>query len=372
VLDRLPAMAGTIKITPARTDVERSALKLPDCALPRPGEHVTWFKLAVMHTGVLLGHTHDGRPHIETQSGHEFADSFEVIRRADREGVSNPIWEPLPGNARFVLPVKHEADAFRSLLLRMAPPGTRPRDLMSEVYERGYEIFLCGRTVRDILTGRPPAFAEIVTTMPLHLLHPLAVSMYSDANVWMGDSDRLEGHITIGSAPNEADTVVRIRLFRRANPGTADAEFGADFMLDVQHCDLSCTALYFDPFNNVLVDPTGYGINDVESKLLRLVCEDACQDPRDGARIALKVVKLKLLQYSPAPGQQDRLTSLFSQLPALSGIEFLSLLESEVCADLSEAEVAVALEEIRKAYNDLGELARFDETMRLRQRDRQL
>lgn len=359
-------MATQIRIDKPRTDVAREALKLPFCMMPKPGEQVTWYKLAVKYEGMLVGHKYDGRPCIQTGSGVESVASFAVIRRADHTSIADPNWAKLPEEARFVLPTPAEAEAFDRLLNKVAPPGTRIRDLMWEIFERGFEVFLCGRTVLDVMTQRPPGTAEIVTTMPLHVLQPLAQSMYSEKYVHIGDSDRQDGYMAIGQAANPAGRVAQLRLFRHTSPGTAEAEFGADICLDTQHGDLSCNAVYYDPFNAVLLDPTGFGISDVDDKLLRLVCADYCQDPRDSARIALRLVKLRQWEYQPAPGEEGRLKDLDQKLPALTDIELLALVDTEVCSGLTADEAKAAMDELQAIFDELGEGRRFENCLRLK------
>jgi hypothetical protein len=99
----------------------------------------------------------------------------------------------------------------------------------------------------------------------------------------LNDDDCWQGRLRLGGLPGSGDPVIGLSVFRHSYAGQADALFSDSFEYDVRNRDFSCNAIYFDPFNNVYVDPTAHGIYDAEQRLLRLVADTSlCTRPQLG------------------------------------------------------------------------------------------
>jgi tRNA nucleotidyltransferase/poly(A) polymerase len=77
-----------------------------------------------------------------------------------------------------IRPLQQERDALLGLLNRHIPPGPTYLELIEEVWNRGYEIFLVGGTVRDVMAGLKSQDVDMVTSIPLDRAIPLLASMY--------------------------------------------------------------------------------------------------------------------------------------------------------------------------------------------------
>jgi len=347
---------GLVRIGPAREAVAPEALRLPACPLPRPGDVVTWYQNTIRCTGLLLGHTYRSEPCIEPrQGGVTRLASFDDIRIDDRRRAVGPNWLRLPASSTVTRPHDHELEYLERLLDCAAPSGTEHRTLALEIWNRGYEIFLAGATVREALAKRDVRNAEFVTTMPLDRLHPVVVGMYGLGNIALGELGREWGRLRLGGAERVAsDAVVEVRVFRHAAPGTNAAVFGASFERDLWFGDLSCNAVYYEPINKVLIDPTGFGLDDATGCCVRGVFQPNERSAEELARIGLRVVKQRLRGYQPAPGCDEQLTMLLSKLPAMPHPVRAAALVAEVFEDLDSGECDGAWIAMRNVFADLG------------------
>jgi hypothetical protein len=261
---------------------------LPPTGSPRPGDRVTWFQDALRLNGTLIGHRQDGRPCIQNDfGGFSEAMSFDHIRLEDPKRRIGPNWTRLPSGSVVVRPTEKELEQFRRLLTQRTPPGPKYIDLVTEIWARGFEVFAVGGTVRDIISGAETNDVDLVTTMPLVKLTPLVHSMYRRPRKLDGAA-ALNGHLRLGGEPGTGDPFIDICVFKHSLPGTAQAIFGSEFASDIAHRDFACNAMYFDPVNESLLDPSGLGISDAEKRSLNLVCN---QDMRSAYHIGQMVIR---------------------------------------------------------------------------------
>jgi hypothetical protein len=148
------------------TVISVANLTLPDCPLPRPGEKVFWFVRSNPMTGFLLGHDTKGLAVIATSFGHSVRKRFDEIRLANPFERRRPNWCYLPTTAKLFRPNEALTLRFKTLLNQRIPPGPRYIDLIHEIHYRGFEVFLVGGTVRDVIAGHNPKDVDLVTTMP--------------------------------------------------------------------------------------------------------------------------------------------------------------------------------------------------------------
>src|SRR5262249_28389701 len=131
--------------------VDPRSLRLPECPIPRPGDRVCWYSGARLVQGQLTGHDGDGRPLIINELGNGGGrDSFDQIRLVDPFRRRGPNWMYLDPCARIVRPPADIRERFRSLLCGAIPPGPTALDLAREIWNRGFETFVVGGTVRDV------------------------------------------------------------------------------------------------------------------------------------------------------------------------------------------------------------------------------
>ncbi len=190
---------------------------------------------------------------------------------------------------------------------RVIPADAIPRDaldadalrVIARLESQGYQAYLVGGCVRDLLIGRKPKDFDIATDA-----HPRQIKrLFRNARV-IGRRFKLV-HIVYG------DHVVDTATFRRdpfrgadgrdAEPdaeGPAEAlddllivddnEFGTAEE-DARRRDFTVNALFLDPLHNVILDYVG-GIEDLERGVLRTIGEPSTRMAEDPVRI-LRAIK---------------------------------------------------------------------------------
>jgi hypothetical protein len=235
--------------------------------------------------GVLKGHDIYGNAIIINDFGNPNVKPFAEIRLEDFQQARLPNWHYLPTGGRLRKPDPFTIAAIHSSLDRPVPPGPTYNDLIREIWSRGFEVFVVGGTVRDLLGGQEPNDVDIVTTMPIVLLQQFLRSMYR----YKPSDNKVRGFIRIGGRPGTHDPFVDLKVFSNSLAGTRDAVFGSDFTLDAAHRDFACNALYYDPCNNIIVDPTAIGLDDAVARRLSVVCSSG--DQHQKAQIFIRLVK---------------------------------------------------------------------------------
>jgi hypothetical protein len=253
-----------------RVAIDPADLDLPPCQLPRAGEFVIWYSDSSPCFGILVGHDAAGRPVVKNEHGLTTAlRSFDQLRLHDASRRADPSWMWMGEAARIHRPLPRETETFQALLGRRMPPGPSYIELIGEIYHRGFETFCVGGMVRDVIAGQPAHDVDLVTAMPLERSVPLLRSMYRvEPRI-----NRLRGFVRLGGSPSSGDPYIDLKTMVHSQPGTWDAVFAANLMQDVLHRDFACNAIYYDPINNALIDPSGCGVEGAMAKSLELVAD---------------------------------------------------------------------------------------------------
>jgi hypothetical protein len=336
---------------PAFLAVDPAALALPECPLPRPGERVCWYADSRLVTGVYKGHNREGQPLILNDFDNPvLKESFDAIRLHDPFTRLGPNWSSLPPSGNIVRPPQSMREAFRALLRNRIPPGPTYLDLATEIWSRGFEVFVVGGTVRDVLHDANSRDVDFVTTMPLVYARRFLRSMYR----YDPSEKDSRGFIRIGGSPDSGDPFIDLKVFSDSLLGTEDATFGVGFERDVKHREFACNCLYYDPINEVLVDPTGYGIEDAIVRRLRLVC--GTDDPHQHAQLFLRYFKFLSRGYSSTEETTSRVCGDFSRaVPAMKTSVRLVYFRAQIlnkCESRDEHPQAIAA--IRRLMTDCG------------------
>lgn len=150
-------------------------------------------------------------------------------------------------------------------------------------------------------------------------------------------------------------------MFSDSLPGTKEAIFGVGFERDVSHRDFACNAVYYDPINDVLVDPTGRGIGDAESKILSLICRSG--DPYQHAQIFIRAIKFVARGFTLTAETESVLSSqLALAVPSMRRQIRIRYMRAQVlgkCA--SAAEHHHALQLFRECMERMGLRAVWDQ-----------
>ena len=163
-------------------------------------------------------------------------------------------------------------------------------DAIGAIRKGGFEALIAGGAVRDVLQGTAPRDVDLATTM------------------WIQEADKAmsrEG-ISTGMVRSEYGTM----LVGRGSSNALDVcslkrgkSFGFDLMEDVKSRAFTFNALFYDPANGVILDPTGRGIADAKSKTIRPSCEPGREKEWLSANpsAALRFLKFTLRGYNFDP-----------------------------------------------------------------------
>lgn len=150
-------------------------------------------------------------------------------------------------------------------------------DIVKKLQDNGYEAYLVGGCVRDMLMGNTPHDFDITTSAT-----PKEVISIFEKTIPTG--------INYGTITVMIDNVgYEVTTFRQdqtySNGRKPDAvTFGKCIKEDLERRDFTINAIAFNPLNNEIVDPFD-GIKDIESKILRAVGNPEKRIKEDALRI---------------------------------------------------------------------------------------
>jgi poly(A) polymerase len=160
--------------------------------------------------------------------------------------------------------------------------------VVSRLERAGFEAYLVGGCVRDLLLGLKPKDFDVATSA-----HPRQVKRLFRNGRIIGRRFRLV-HITYG------EHVVEVSTFRREPPPRPEGEEDADLLIvednvfgtaeeDARRRDFTINALFLDPARRRIQDHVG-GMQDLEAGVLRTIGDPAVRMAEDPVRI-LRAIK---------------------------------------------------------------------------------
>ncbi|MBI5431984.1 MAG: polynucleotide adenylyltransferase PcnB [Planctomycetes bacterium] len=157
--------------------------------------------------------------------------------------------------------------------------------VISRLTRNGYEAYLVGGCVRDLLLGRKPKDFDVATAA-----HPRQVKrLFANGRI-IGRRFRLV-HVAYGSHIIETATFRRAPIAREADEDlliVEDNEYGTA-REDAQRRDFTINALFYDALNHRVIDYVG-GLDDLEAAVLRTIGDPRVRMAEDPVRI-LRAVK---------------------------------------------------------------------------------
>lgn len=212
------------------------------------------------------------------------------------------------------------------LLARLPDPlaGTAER-IATTLRGAGYQAWIVGGTVRDLLLGRSPKDVDLVTDAL-----PDVVEGLFPRTVAVGKSF---GVVIVV----EGDLEVEVATFREER-GYSDRRrpdeitYATEAAVDARRRDFTCNALFLDPVDGRLLDPTG-GARDLAAGLLRTVGEPADRFREDGLRLLRMARFCASLRLDPAPGLLEAATAEAESLDGVSPERVLDELLKTVRSD---------------------------------------
>lgn len=162
----------------------------------------------------------------------------------------------------------------------------------------GYEAYIVGGAIRDLLTGREPKDFDVVTdATPSQVRRIFRNSRIIGRRfrlVHIYFSDMIIETSTFRADPSEARD--EIMIWRDNEYGTIDD--------DVTHRDFSFNALYYDPINEVILDYVS-GYEDIRSGTIKTLKKESISFLEDPVRM-LRAVKYSTLLGFTLPEEMIR------------------------------------------------------------------
>ena len=154
--------------------------------------------------------------------------------------------------------------------------------IVSQLRNYGFDAYIVGGAVRDLLLDKDPKDFDIVTDAT-----PSKIKKIFRNSRIIGKRFRLV-HVFFGSKIFEVST------FRSISNGTVGNNFGT-IGEDVQRRDFTLNALYYDPLKEQIIDYVG-GVDDIKRKVVRPVI------PLDHIFVEDPVRMLRAVKYAATTG----------------------------------------------------------------------
>ena len=172
----------------------------------------------------------------------------------------------------------------------------------------GHEAYIAGGFCRDLLLGDIPKDVDLATSATPEELLGLNIP-----GVQFKYIDAAEAYPVVQAIKDGMSLeVATFRQDEYENPSggsrmPGSITLGVPLGEDAERRDLTVNALYYNPLTNQMTDPTGYGIPDIEAKLVRFVGNPIKRIFEDLVRI-LRAIRLKnKLGFEYAPETREAL-----------------------------------------------------------------
>lgn len=131
------------------------------------------------------------------------------------------------------------------------------RYIVEKLQQHGYEAYIVGGAVRDLIVGNIPKDFDIATSATPKKIK----SIFHNSRI-IGKRFRLV-HVYI------ANKIYEVSTFRSIKEGSVGNRYGK-IEEDVHRRDFTCNALYYDPIKELLIDYVD-GFHDIKNKKLRAI-----------------------------------------------------------------------------------------------------
>lgn len=233
------------------------------------------------------------------------------------------------------------------------------KDIVRRLNEAGYETYIVGGAIRDLLLNRSPKDYDISTaarpeqvkevfgrkrTMIIgkrfrlvHLYHGQEIIEISTFRKAPESSQRrFDGKVQPESQPEKM-------IFNDNEYGTAEE--------DAWRRDFTVNALFYNPENEIIIDHTGNGISDIESGTIRIIGDPILRFEEDPVRL---LRALKLLGQYDFRLEQETEEALFRQIPLI-----IHASQSRMTLELEKIMKGVYSHKILPAFQRYGFLKYF-------------
>lgn len=169
------------------------------------------------------------------------------------------------------------------------------------------QCFIVGGAVRDHLLSTPYHDVDFVTDASLDVLQ----AQFLD-NGWTTEQVGLNFNVLFVAKGGHKYEVAKFRKDVSSDGRHAVVEDG-DIITDAQRRDFTVNALYYDVFNNVILDPNRKGLMDIDKKILRFVGKPEQRIKEDYLRVFRYYRFLDKLKFNAHPGSLRACREFFKE-----------------------------------------------------------
>ncbi|MCK6547517.1 hypothetical protein L6R52_16835, partial [Myxococcota bacterium] len=286
-------------------------------------------------TGTLQGFDFRGRAVVTSDDGAKRIGSYDGLRTIGPDvAVKSPV-AGLPANALSRPPEKLAKALVAAFDTEVAGEHSA-REYLDALHAEGYSVYLTGGAIRDAIrlyTTKPDATVaeiaetlkdvDVVTTAPPPVVRRIAAKIapeYAEGAVWSPPVVDQFGTVLIGGPkaglPNpeglDVNTIRSQGAFEApvVHPDTGESAnpyvFDRSLLEDAGTRDFACNALYYDPLNGMLVDPTGRGVAEAAQNKLSISRWESLEKDDN---IALRFFKFRMRGYDADPQMRRTITA---------------------------------------------------------------
>jgi len=210
---------------------------------------------------------------------------------------------------------KHVADIFKGIFAeKIEGMDVTFRQVFDVMLGEGVCVFVVGGAIRDSIIGKKKEEIKDID-MGFGCSAKNVKNIATKHNWWKSNySISPFGMVQLGDTSKElyleGKSINGINSDRVRIPNVPTTT-SSDLFAENIYRDFSCNALWYDPFNEVIVDPTGHGVEDSLKKILRIPIEKAKWDEwLDGNPTKIyRYWKFRARGYAPADSEtKDYLT----------------------------------------------------------------
>jgi len=158
--------------------------------------------------------------------------------------------------------------------------------IIQRLNSQGFEAYIVGGAVRDMLIGKTPKDFDIATSA-----EPSKIRRIFKNSRIIGKRFRLV-HVFFG------EKIYEVSTFRSTEDGTIGNKFGTIYE-DVHRRDFTLNALYYDPIHELVIDYVG-GVKDIRARKIKPIIPLHVIFVEDPVRI-LRAVKYSAITASKIP-----------------------------------------------------------------------
>ena len=202
-------------------------------------------------------------------------------------------------------------------MIKLPSDDAQIKRIVRTLQDAGYETYIVGGAVRDLLLGRPPKDYDLSTAATPEEIR--AVFGRRSARI-IGKRFRLV-HLRFGSE------IYEIATFRRRpdSQGVIPAKLSGNTDLpdklifedndfgtaqeDAFRRDFTCNALFYDPIANEIIDFTGKGREDIQNRVVRIIGNPEERLEEDPVRLLRALKLVGQYGFTPEPETERALRS---------------------------------------------------------------